>query len=76
MRRLGTGRNIPLVTHDSPHCNEVPKYQTARSFRNQTKVGSTKEARRVEAAGFLRGYATPAGPWGLTRLGVILEVAS
>jgi hypothetical protein len=40
------------------------------------QVGSTKEARRVESAGFLRGYAVLAGPWGLPRLGMILEVAS
>ena len=43
MRRLKTGQNFPLVAHDSPHCNEGPKYQTAHSFRNQTSLVQPKK---------------------------------
>ena len=43
LRRLGTGRHFPLVAHDSPHGNEVPKYQTADSFRNQTRLAQPKK---------------------------------
>src|SRR6478735_6729147 len=67
LRRLGRAEisRWSLTTH-LPVMRFLRTKLHIRSASNQ--VGSTKEARRVESAGSLRGYATPAGPWGLPRL--------
>jgi hypothetical protein len=41
-----------------------------------SRVASTKEARRVESAGSLRGLRYSRGALGASAIGVILEVAS